>query len=142
MTQQAAHHQEEQPRPETFDVQVCEKIRKLFADVLTAHPEVRSLACSIDWFGAMNNSQIHHGVWLGEGGLVGSPDGIFGSIQQTLKMLETQCSRAVDLHNHLREQVAILATEAANKSEEIKRLDEEIQARCRRYSPEEQAEEK
>lgn len=116
-------------RPETFDVQVADKVRQCFMEVLTAHPEVRSLACCVDWFGPLNAAQgVMHGVWIGESGVVGTADAVYGSIGQTLRMLETQSARAMELNQHLREQYAVLASEVISKHGEVKRLQEEVTA--------------
>ncbi len=116
-------------KADTFDVAVCLKLRRAFAEILAAHPEVRSLACSVDWNGPLNEANVMHGVWLGEDGIVSRPDAVFGSIAQTMRILDTQFTRAVELNNHLREQLAVLATEATKRNEEVQRLDKEIEAR-------------
>lgn len=129
MTQPATPAETPAKREETFDVKICERLRQTFAEIFVAHPEVRSLACSIDWFGALNDANIMHGVWLGDVGIVAAPDAVFGSIMQSLRMLDSQCTRALELNQHLREQCSILATEVVNKNAEVKKLDEEIAAR-------------
>ena len=116
-------------RAETFDMKVCERVRRCFAETLAAHPEVRRLACSIDWSGDLNDAKIMHGVWLGASGIVAAPDAVYGSITQTLRMLDIQCSRALELNQHLREQCSVLATEVINRNGEIERLDKEIATR-------------
>lgn len=124
MSDQAAH-----PEGQTFDQAVCNKLNETFTRIFASHPEVRSLACTIDWFGPLNDGNITHGVWLCGNGVVAAPDAIYGSIMQSLRMLDSQCRRAVELNQHLRQDCINLGTEVRNRSEEVKRLDEEINKR-------------
>lgn len=117
--------QTKSPQP-TFDVVVCEKLRDAFQPIINSHPEVAALACTISWKGALNSAQIHHGIWLGENGLVGEPEVIFGSIYQTLKMLDEQCGRALEFVQMLKEDAVVAGTEAAKRHEELKSLEEKI----------------
>ena len=122
----------EQPTQEkkpTFDVAVCERLRHAIVDVLAGFPEVRSIACSVDYHGSLNDADINKGIWLGEGGPVTAPDAIFGSVFQTLRILETQCARALQLMESMRENVEVLGSEAVKRHEEIQRLDAQIEAR-------------
>jgi hypothetical protein len=122
------------PAPKkTFDALICEKLKQLITEhIFTVHPEVRGLAVSIDWASALNDADIKHGIWIGSppsDEIVSKPDAIHGSIRQTLRMLDLQCSRAVRLNEHLRGQLQNLATEVVRKNEELKKIEEEIQRR-------------
>ncbi|MCI0421518.1 MAG: hypothetical protein L0312_20215 [Acidobacteria bacterium] len=108
----------EQPLP--FDAAACERIRNCFAEVLLRHPEVRSLSATIDYYGALNDAKINHGVWIGANGAVEQPDAIFGSLFQTLKILNIQLERGLALTEHLREQAQVLGAEVVKRHEELK----------------------
>ncbi len=114
----------------TFDVAVCERLRAAFADVFLNHPEVKALATSICWNGNLNDARIMHGIWLGgDGGPVQTAEGVIGSAFQTLKMLDEQVGRAVDLVSYFRDQLRAVGPEIVAKNEELKRLEEEIEDR-------------
>lgn len=123
--EQAKGSQAQEKKP-PFDVAVCESLRHAITNVLAGFPEVRSIAVSVDYHGALNDADINKGIWLGEAGPVTSPDAIFGSVFQTLRMLETQCGRALQLMEQMRENVEVLGAEALKRHEEIQRLDQEI----------------
>lgn len=102
----------------TFDEAVCAKIKECFQRIFVEHPEVAALSASVVWRGELNNAHINHGVWVsadGPGGVAAAPDVIFGSIHQTIRLLEQQVGRAVDLITMLRERVVVLGTELARK---------------------------
>lgn len=102
---------------------MCDKLRAAFLDVFLAHPEVRCLGATICWNGNLNDARIHHGIWLGQdGGPVQDPAGVIGSTYQTLKLLDEQMGRAMEIVTALREQVIVLSTEALNKREELEQL--------------------
>lgn len=107
----------------TFDVVVCAKIRDCFAEILHTHPEVRGLACSIDWTGQMNET-LNHGVWMSRDGVVSRPEGVIGGMLQTLRMLDAQWARAVALHQAMQEQLTVLATQAEQLSRKVVELSE------------------
>jgi len=103
---------------QTFDVAVCEKLRKCFMDIFLQHPEVKCLATAIVWNGNLNDANILHGVWLNsDGGQVQTADAIIGSISQTTRMLELQLNRGADFAQFLREQIQLLGTELIEKHE-------------------------
>lgn len=109
-----------------FDEQVCERLRAAFVDVFLRHPEVKCLAASITWNGTLNDANILHGIWLGPDGPVQTPDGVVGSLFQTLKMLDEQAGRGLALVGQIQEQVHVLGTEAVKRHEEIQALEEQI----------------
>jgi hypothetical protein len=119
---------------EAFDARACETVRLAFTQVFKDHPEVRSLALTIVWVGALDDAQIHHGIWVAKDAdnkptVVSAPDAVYGSLAQTLRMLDNQLHRAAELNQHLREQCAVLGTEVINKSGQLKKLEEEIAAK-------------
>jgi len=81
----------------TFDVAVCERLKAAFTDIFLNHPEVKCLAASICWNGELNEANINHGVWLSADGPVQSPDGVIGSVYQTLRLLDEQMGRCGQL---------------------------------------------
>jgi len=129
-SEQVQTQEQETPDRLTFDVAVCEKLRAAFHDVFLNHPEVKALAASITWNGNLNDAQIMHGLWLSsDGGPVSTPDGLIGSAFQTIKMLDEQVGRGLNLVTYLRDQVQVLGPEVVAKHEEIKELEEEIEKR-------------
>lgn len=118
------------PRP-TFDEAVCERLRVAFADVFLHHPEVKCVAASVCWNGTLNDAQINHGIWIGPDGPVQTPDGIIGSIFQTLRMLDEQMGRGMQLAQYFQSQITTLGNEALAKHEELQRLQEAIEAKTK-----------
>jgi len=112
-----------------FDEEVCDRIRAAFQDVFLRHPEVKCLAASITWQGALNDARILHGVWLGPDGPVVEPDGVIASIHQTLKMLDEQTARGLALVAHLQDQVRVLGSEVVARHEQLRKLEEEVRRR-------------
>lgn len=122
---------ETQPSPSTvekdrplFDVAVCDKLRAAFVDIFLQFPEVSCLATSISWKGNLNDASIMHGIWLNsDGGPVTEPAGVVGSTFQTLKMLDEQLGRGLELVKYLRDQVTVLSSEVLKKHEELKNIE-------------------
>lgn len=110
----------EAPQRKPFDQAVADELKEAILGVLVRHPEVRSVAVAIDYKGRLNDAPINHGIWIGEGGRVERPDAVFGSLFQTLKLLEEMFARALALGSGLRDAVTALMAE-------VKRHDEEIQ---------------
>ena len=102
------------PAP-TFDVKVCDQLRQAVEAVLAQFPEVRSVCVSVDYYGALNDADIHKGLWLDRQGAVTAPDAIFGSLFQNLRMLELQFQRAIQLAEALREAVSQLGQEVLDR---------------------------
>jgi hypothetical protein len=108
---------------------VCERIRLAFVDVFLHHPEVKCLSATVCWHGNLNDAQINHGIWIGPDGVVQSPDGVIGSIFQTLKMLDEQLGRGMQLAQYFRDQITTLGNEALKQHEELKKVEEALTAR-------------
>lgn len=115
----------------SFDEVIVAKMRTCFQGIFADHPEVATIAATISWRGGLNEARVLHGLWLGENGIVVRPDEIFGSIEQCMKMLVQQVSRAGELTEHLRETVEVLGTEATKKHEELKEVEARVEARQR-----------
>ena len=98
-------------------------------EILSRYPEARTIAAVVDYHGLLNDAEINKGVWLGENGAVKSPDEIFGSLLQTLRLFESQFGRAVELVTQFIEHVEVLGAESVKRHEELKSLNEAIQAR-------------
>lgn len=121
------------PEPETpratFDEMVCERLRLAFTDVFLHHPEVKCLAATVCWNGNLNDAQINHGIWLGPDGPVQAPDGVIGSVFQTLKMLDEQMGRGMQLAQFFRDQITTLGNEALKKHEELQEVEKALAAK-------------
>jgi hypothetical protein len=119
---------EQTPRP-TFDAAICELLRSAALDILSRYPEARSIAAVVDFHGALNDAEVNKGIWLGENGPVKNPAEIFGSIFQTLRLLESQVGRAVELVQQLKDHAELLGSEVVKRSEELKQIEEAIRSR-------------
>lgn len=108
---------------------MAERLRLCIQDIVLHHPEVKAVAASVAWQGDLNDANINHGVWLGVDGPVLTPDGIFGSIQQTLKMLGEQFGRADQLVGHYQDRGQLLGQELVAKHEELETLQAQIEAK-------------
>lgn len=114
---------------QTFDVAICEELRKAAISVLAKYPEARSIAAMVDYHGGLNDADINKGIWLGENGNNKSFVEVFGGLFQTLRLLEGQLSLASKMIENLREQAEVIGSEVVKKSEELKKIDEAIQSR-------------
>lgn len=113
---------DETERP-TFDVAVMEKLREAFNTVFLAHPEVASLAVSINWAGNLNDAGISHGLWLNsDGGSVRKPDVMMGSVFQTMKLLSLQVAKTFEYAEGLRDFLENTTKEILKQSEELKEI--------------------
>jgi len=108
---------QETPQPPPFDVAACELMREQILHVLAKHPEVRSISVSLDYFGNLNDADIHRGVWIDRSGAVTAPDAIFGSLFQTLRMLDLQLHRAVELIEALRQAATHFGQQVVERAE-------------------------
>lgn len=101
------------PRQEmTFDVAVCDELRRALTAVMQDHPEVKCLGTSICWQGDLNDANINHAVWIGrDGEPVLKPDGVIGSVHQTLRLLDHQLGRGLEIAHRLRQDILQLATD-------------------------------
>jgi hypothetical protein len=80
--------------------------------ILARCPEVRALATSIDYHGALNDAGVVRNVWSSRDGPVLAADAVFGSLFQTLRLVEEQFATAVAVAANVREEVQNLSTEA------------------------------
>ncbi len=113
----------------TFDVAVMDKLRAAFQGVFLAHPEVASLAVSINWAGNLNDAGISHGMWLNsDGGSVRKPDVMMGSVFQTMKLLSLQVAKTIEYAEGLRGLLEDTTKEVLKKREELKEIEAAIAA--------------
>jgi hypothetical protein len=119
------------PAPLPFDQAVAEEVRAALADVFLRHPELKAVGVAFSWAGSLNDAQILHGVWLGPTGRVNTLEGIFGSVAQTMKLLDQQMTSAYEAQAQMRNHATKAGQEAVTRHEEIQRLDQEIEARRR-----------
>lgn len=95
-----------------FADEIADKLRRCAAEIFLQHPEARSLAMAIDYHGALNDAKIASGVWVERGNVaVQNPAAVFGSLMQTLKLLEMQFERALNQVTSLRADVESLMQE-------------------------------
>lgn len=116
---------------------MCDKLRAAFLGVFLAHPEVRCLGATICWNGNLNDARIHHGIWLGQdGGPVQDAASVIGSTYQTLKLLDEQMGRGMQIVNALREQAIVLSTEVMKQREELEQIKRDWTAEAQRQEAE------
>lgn len=116
---------------------MCDKLRAAFLDIFLAHPEVRCLGTTICWNGNLNDARIHHGLWLGQdGGPVQDAASVIGSTYQTLKLLDEQMGRGMQIVTALREQAIVLSTEVIKQREELEKVRREWTAEAQRQEAE------
>jgi hypothetical protein len=111
-------------RPDTFDVRLCDEVRRFILERCAAYPEVRTVAVVVDYKGAINDAQVHDSVWLeidAPNGIVNSPAAAFGSALQTIKLLDGMVGRLFGLVGHLREHAEVLLIEQRRIHDEIER---------------------
>ena len=114
--------------PVTFDEAACEALRQAIVQVIQEHPEVRSVAVTLDYKGALNDATVQKGLWLGEEGVVTAPDAILGSTMQNLRMLEEQLGRMFQVAGGMRESLQVLGEELVSKNEEKESLEKSLEA--------------
>lgn len=102
----------EQRRPETFDEAAASILAEAHALIYARCPEVRSLASVIDYKGTLNDAGVRKGVWDAADGPAVSAGTVFGSLTQTLRLLEEQFCYAVGVVTELRKEAESLAAEA------------------------------
>lgn len=117
-----------------FDQEVCHVLRQAASVIFARHPEARSVAAVVDYFGALNDANIQKGIWVSPHGPVDTPDGVFGSMFQQLRMLEEQFARAIGYAQQLREDVQSMATEAVALGGRNEQLRKEIAAQEERLA--------
>jgi hypothetical protein len=113
----------DRPPEPPFDAAVAEELRRALDEVMLRHPEVKNLAAVVCWHGNLNDAAISHAVWVdAAGGPVATADGVLGAAHQTLRLLDHQLGRALEVAHRLRQDV--VADHA-----ERKRLDAELQTK-------------
>lgn len=98
-----------------FDKAAIAKMRESISELFVDHPEVRSVAVVFDYEGGLNDADIDKGLWLGTAGTVVSPAAIFGSIHNTMLVLEQMFVRASRLEQNMRDRYQLLASELLEK---------------------------
>lgn len=128
----------EQPETEKvqFDEHLCNAQKELALALFQQFPMLRSIGVTFDYYGALNDAQVQKGVWMSDKGPVSSADAIFGSMFQTLRLLQEQFARAIDYGAHLRESVEVMTIESVRlhndiqeKTTELQRLEAAIQGK-------------
>lgn len=122
MTQDQANPTTEQPERLTFDQAIAEKLKQAATLILAEHPEVRTVACVVDYYGELNDANVQFGVWLGENGTVMSPDQAVGSLFATLKLAHQQLQVAVQIASNMREKIVVLGAEINKRYAELQQL--------------------
>lgn len=113
--------------PQTFDQRACAFLRQAHALIFASCPEARSVASVVDYYGNLNDAQIQKGVWHSDQGEVVNADAIFGSMFQTLRLMEEQFHRAIGVGARLRQEAANLSLYNKQLLEANERLEKEIQ---------------
>lgn len=114
------------PEQPTFDQAITQRLREAALDVLSAHPELRSVCVAFDYKGMLNDAKIVGGLWIGANGPVNELAAVFGSINQTLKLLEQQCSTAYAVVQHLRDQAGVLGKEIESRHATLQEVEAKI----------------
>lgn len=126
--------------PETekmqFDEQLCQFQKELALGMFQQFPMLRSIGVTFDFYGNLNDAQIQKGVWMSDKGPVSSADAVFGSMFQTLRLLQEQFGRAIDIGADLRRSIEVMTVESVRlhnaiqeKSAELQRLEADIQGK-------------
>lgn len=109
----------ESPKKLPFDEAIISRFRDLIHELLTDHPELRTVGIVLDWNGPLNDAAIKAGLWICEDGGVATPVAIAGSINQTMKLLVQQVSRMSELEQGMREELAIIGQALVRKRQEL-----------------------
>jgi hypothetical protein len=121
------------PQPEerqpTFDEAVVAELGETAKRVLARHPEVRGVACTVDYFGALNDADVNYAVWIGRDGVVSKADGIVGGAFQQVKLLGLMFERGLKMATALRDALTSLSKQVADEHEKLEALRKEGDAR-------------
>lgn len=83
------------------------------------------MSVAITWNGELNDAKITHGVWVGPGRKsVLAIDGVLGSAFQTIRLLDVQLGRAMNIVQGLRN----AATALVNEINELNETKEKLKA--------------
>jgi hypothetical protein len=113
----------EQRETRPFNIRMLEEMREAFRKIFLRYPEVTCLTGIATLAGELNDTGIPAALWLSAGTsdeAVVAPSEILGSIHQTLGVLAIQMGRAVQLRDHLRDQIIALQKEALAREQERK----------------------
>jgi len=112
----------------TFDMQIVELLRPALTECFQKHGDMlRSVGVFFDYYGSLNATpSIQKGMWLGPEGAVSTPDGVIGSLQGSLVLLEEILTRAAQMEAHARENLGVLLGEIQQRSEEHEQLKRQI----------------
>lgn len=110
-----------------FDAEICEALADRCREIFLRHPEVKAVGASIVWNGKLNDADINHHIWISPHGAVTTPDGIIASVYQTLKLLDQQMGRALQLAEQMRDTITTLGEEATKKHGELQGLQAQIE---------------
>jgi hypothetical protein len=113
-----------------FDQFACAVLRQAHAAIFAHCPEVRSVGSTLDFYGALNDAPVQKGVWSSDHGPVDTADGIFGSMFQTLRLMEEQFGKAIELGAQMRDDIQALTEENVKLREINEQLQGEIERRA------------
>lgn len=117
--------EEKQARPQFYQ-DIVQRIVDVFGQLLTAHPELRTLAAVIDYRGVLNDSGVPSAVWIGERGAPTRPDEVFGSMFQTVKLVDKQIASAWDMIKAMRDVMQSASAAVVAKRQELSDLEKKI----------------
>jgi len=112
----------------TFDLAVCNRLQEACRDVFLHHPEVKAVSVAICWNGKLNEAEINHGLWVGPDGPVTTPDGIVGSVYQTLRLLDIQLGRGMELALKLQSDLTGLYKDLLDANEKLEKAKAQLPA--------------
>lgn len=107
----------------TFDQAISVHFHEAIFLALRDHPELRSVAVTLDYEGLLNEAVLHKGVWLGRRGTVSRLDELVGSLQQLLEMVQYQVNRLATIGQQYAQQAAAAAQELVAASEKLSAQD-------------------
>lgn len=112
-------------KPRPFDEELVRKFQAACQDAFLDHPELRSVAIVFDYMGGLNDAEISKGIWVSEDGAVKTLEGIHGSLQQLMRMMETMFVRASALSEQMREQATVIGQELVRRKQELETMNAE-----------------
>ncbi len=115
----------EQPPRATFDQMILNEFKEVGFKILARHPEARSLAMVVDYQQSLNDANVNKGLWIGPNGSVTDPAAVFGSMHQTLELLQTQIVAARKVVLNLQQQAGHYGQELVKTREALQTLQAE-----------------
>jgi hypothetical protein len=115
-------------RGRTFDMQIIELFRPYVIEAFQKHGDMlRSVGIFFDYYGSLNEAAgVQKGMWMGPEGPVQTPDGVIGSLQGSLILVQEILGRAAEMEGNARENLTVLLTEIQKRSEEYDELEAKI----------------